>query len=271
MRAGADRRLHDLPRGRRRLLRRLDPGARRRQPARSTSGCTTSRRGADDPRRSVDDSPFGGGAGMVLMPEPLFRCVEAVRRPAPAAVPADARRPALRPVGGRRAGGLRTAALAAGSRCCAGATRGWTSGWPTTWSTASCRWATTCWPAGSWRRWWWSRRWPGCCPTCWATRTRRADESFSERAARVPPVHPAGRRSGAGRCPRCCARATTARWRPGGAPRRSLRTAERRPDLLERLVRASALERQRRAGPGRARLRCSVRHCADRAAPTEPE
>jgi tRNA (guanine37-N1)-methyltransferase len=36
------------------------------------------RRGADDPRRSVDDSPFGGGAGMVLMPEPLFRCVEAV-------------------------------------------------------------------------------------------------------------------------------------------------------------------------------------------------
>jgi tRNA (guanine37-N1)-methyltransferase len=36
------------------------------------------RQGADEPRRSVDDSPFGGGAGMVLMPEPLFRCVEAV-------------------------------------------------------------------------------------------------------------------------------------------------------------------------------------------------
>ncbi|HTU38970.1 MAG TPA: tRNA (guanine(37)-N(1))-methyltransferase [Acidimicrobiales bacterium] len=36
------------------------------------------RQGADDPRRSVDDSPFGGGAGMVLMPEPLFRSVESV-------------------------------------------------------------------------------------------------------------------------------------------------------------------------------------------------
>jgi len=36
------------------------------------------RDGADDPRRSVDDSPFGGGAGMVLMPEPLFRSVESV-------------------------------------------------------------------------------------------------------------------------------------------------------------------------------------------------
>ncbi len=36
------------------------------------------RDGADDARRSVDDSPFGGGAGMVLTPEPIFRCVEAV-------------------------------------------------------------------------------------------------------------------------------------------------------------------------------------------------
>lgn len=36
------------------------------------------RRGASDPRRSVDDSPFGGGAGMVLAPEPVFAAVEAV-------------------------------------------------------------------------------------------------------------------------------------------------------------------------------------------------
>jgi tRNA (guanine37-N1)-methyltransferase len=36
------------------------------------------RAGATDPRRSVDDSPFGGGAGMVLMAEPLFRAVESV-------------------------------------------------------------------------------------------------------------------------------------------------------------------------------------------------
>jgi tRNA (guanine37-N1)-methyltransferase len=27
--------------------------------------------------RSVDDAPYGGGAGMVLMPEPVFACVEA--------------------------------------------------------------------------------------------------------------------------------------------------------------------------------------------------
>ena len=38
---------------------------------------------ADDPHRSVDDAPFGGGAGMVLMAEPAFRAVEAVEPPRP--------------------------------------------------------------------------------------------------------------------------------------------------------------------------------------------
>lgn len=51
------------------------------------------RSGADDPRRSVDDAPFGGGAGMVLAPEPLFAVVEAEQPPRPLLL--------LRP-GGRR-------------------------------------------------------------------------------------------------------------------------------------------------------------------------
>jgi tRNA (guanine37-N1)-methyltransferase len=36
-----------------------------------------------DPHRTVDDSPFGGGAGMVLMPEPIFAAVEAAEPPRP--------------------------------------------------------------------------------------------------------------------------------------------------------------------------------------------
>lgn len=36
------------------------------------------REGATDAHRSVDDAPFGGGAGMVLTPEPVFASVEAV-------------------------------------------------------------------------------------------------------------------------------------------------------------------------------------------------
>ena len=32
-----------------------------------------------DRHRQVDDAPFGGGAGMVLMPEPIFAAVKAVR------------------------------------------------------------------------------------------------------------------------------------------------------------------------------------------------
>jgi tRNA (guanine37-N1)-methyltransferase len=55
------------------------------------------RAGAGDPRRSVDDAPFGGGAGMVLACGPLFAAVEA----------ADAAGPIARPLlllspGGRR-------------------------------------------------------------------------------------------------------------------------------------------------------------------------
>jgi tRNA (guanine37-N1)-methyltransferase len=36
-----------------------------------------------DPHRSVDDAPFGGGAGMVLAPEPIFGAVEQVDPPRP--------------------------------------------------------------------------------------------------------------------------------------------------------------------------------------------
>lgn len=41
------------------------------------------RAGAGDPHRSVDDAPFGGGAGMVMMPEPLFNAVEQADPPRP--------------------------------------------------------------------------------------------------------------------------------------------------------------------------------------------
>ena len=41
------------------------------------------RSAATDPHRSVDDAPFGGGAGMVLMAEPIFGAVESVRPPRP--------------------------------------------------------------------------------------------------------------------------------------------------------------------------------------------
>lgn len=35
---------------------------------------------ADDNYRTVDDYPFGGGTGMVLKPEPIFRAVESVKQ-----------------------------------------------------------------------------------------------------------------------------------------------------------------------------------------------
>ena len=94
--------------------------------------CTT------DVHRTVDDAPFGGGAGMVMMPEPMFAAVEAVQPP----------RPLLLALGRRAAASIRRARAssptAAASRCCAAATKASTSASPTTAATASCRSATTC-------------------------------------------------------------------------------------------------------------------------------
>lgn len=43
--------------------------------------------------RSVDDAPFGGGAGMVLMPEPIFAAVESVPAPRPLLLMSPSGRP----------------------------------------------------------------------------------------------------------------------------------------------------------------------------------
>ncbi len=60
---------------------------------------------ATDRHRSVDDTPFGGGAGMVMRPEPLFDAVDAAAPPRPLL---------LLSAGGRRLDQRWAAELAAG-------------------------------------------------------------------------------------------------------------------------------------------------------------
>jgi tRNA (guanine37-N1)-methyltransferase len=55
---------------------------------------------ATDKHKSVDDRPFGGGEGMVLKPEPLFRAVEHIY----AARPGSKRRVILLSPQGRKLG-----------------------------------------------------------------------------------------------------------------------------------------------------------------------
>jgi tRNA (guanine37-N1)-methyltransferase len=35
---------------------------------------------ATDRHRTIDDTPFGGGAGMILKPEPVFACIESLKQ-----------------------------------------------------------------------------------------------------------------------------------------------------------------------------------------------
>ena len=45
--------------------------------------CHNLRDFTDDPHQKVDDRPYGGGDGMVLKPEPIFRAVESILAASP--------------------------------------------------------------------------------------------------------------------------------------------------------------------------------------------
>lgn len=45
--------------------------------------CHDPRHHTTDIHRTIDDSPFGGSAGMLMRPEPIFACVEAIDPPRP--------------------------------------------------------------------------------------------------------------------------------------------------------------------------------------------
>ena len=125
--------------------------------------------------------------------------------------------------GGRRfdQAWLATWPAATGSACCADATRASTTGSASTSSTASCRSATSCSAGGE----------VAACVVIEAVdaaaarrdgqRRRPAERELRRptRPARGAAVHPAGRRSAAGRCPTCCAAAITPAS-PAGAGRR---------------------------------------------------
>ena len=162
------------------------------------------RSGATDPHRSVDDSPFGGGAGMVLAPGPGLS-------------PPWRRRPRCgRSTCSARAGGVSTRPWPgswprsrAASRCCAAATREWTSGWPSTWSTASCASGDYVLAGGEAAALVVVEAVARLVPGVHGQPGFRRGGELHRRVARVPALHPAGRVPGLGR----------PRGPPVGAPR----------------------------------------------------
>ena len=190
------------------------------------------RRWTHDRHRTVDDTPYGGGAGMVMKPEPWGEALDAVAaaaRPSSSPRPAGSRsRQALaRELATQRAPRLRVRALRghrpAGHRARRHARRG-AGGLAGRLRPQRGRGRR----AGDHRG--------GRAPAARLHGQRRVAGGGVARGrpAGVPRLHQAGQRGAGATSPRCCCRATTARiaaWRREQAVRR---TAERRPDLLPR-------------------------------------
>jgi tRNA (guanine37-N1)-methyltransferase len=123
-----------------------------------------------DRHRTVDDTPYGGGAGMVMKPEPWGEALDALRaRRGATPGRADARRRAVHQA--------LAAELAARARWCspADATRASTSGCSTTPRPDAVREVSLgdyVLNGGEVAALASSRRWCGCCPGSWATRSR---------------------------------------------------------------------------------------------------
>mgnify|MGYP003694368917 CR=1 FL=1 len=170
-----------------------------------------------DRHRVVDDVPYGGGPGMVLKPDPIFRALDAIeaergtpltvimtspqggaftQAEARAAEPARARRAAVRALrrvrrSRARAGdrGIVDRRLRADRRRTAGA------GHPRRRSRGSCR---------AWS----------------ATSSRSVEDSFSRGLLDFPQFTRPAEIGDASACPTCCCRATTRRFGAGGSGRR---------------------------------------------------
>ena len=186
------------------------------------------REATDDVHRTVDDTPFGGGAGMVLRAEPILRTIEEtpdLARPVIALTPS-----------GRTFDHAVAKELSALARLHS--------------AVRSLRGFRPAGPGPRGRRRGLARRFrprrrgtrgPVRDRGGRATSTRGSGQRRVERGRVIQPTDSSSTPSTPNRracadatCPRSCVRATTPASRAGAGPRRSRRTLARRPDLIER-------------------------------------
>ncbi len=204
------------------------------------------RDGSDDARRTVDDSPFGGGAGMVLMAEPVFRCVESVE---------DLPRPLfLLAPGGRRFDQSVAEELAAlagpdgrgGFSLLCGRYEGMDQRVGDHLVDGELSVGDYVLAGGELAALVVIEAVARLLPDVLGNEESSTFESFADGLLEHPQYTRPADFPGVGGAQRACARATMPPWPPGGAPKAAfLRTADRRPDLAAR-----APPRARSAGRG---------------------
>ena len=190
-----------------------------------------------DVHRTVDDSPFGGGAGMVLMPEPVFAAVEAVDPPRPLLYLSPA---------GRRFDQARARELAAldGFSLLCGRYEGVDERVREHLVDDELSIGDYVLGGGEVAAMVVLEAVGRLVPGVMGNETSADDECFSRRPARVPALHPTGGAAGLGRAGGPAVRRSRAgrTVAPGPGPRP---TVDRRPDLLEARAAACATTRRR--------------------------
>ena len=186
---------------------------------------------ATDPHRSVDDAPFGGGAGMVLGPEPVFEAVERV-----AASPEGLPRPLvlLSPSGRRFDQGVahRLAESAGGFSLLCGRYEGVDQRVADHLVDEELSIGDFVLAGGELAALVVIEAVARLLPGVLGNERSTGDESFSIGLLEYPQyTRPAT--SGVGTCPTCSAPATTGGWRRWRRAQSVVRTLHRRPDLIE--------------------------------------
>ena len=117
--------------------------------------------------RRVDDRPFGGGPGMVMMAEPLERCLNHIREQRGEALDTQAPLVLFSPIGRKlNHAEVEGWSASAGAILLCGPTKGWTSDSSMRMSPCSRAWAILCCRVAKLRRWRCWMPWPACSQGC---------------------------------------------------------------------------------------------------------
>lgn len=182
-----------------------------------------------DKHRRVDDTPYGGGKGMLMQAEPIYRCYEAVCEDFGARPHVIFMSPQGKPFTEKRA--IELSQMEHILILCGHYEGAGSAGSLMRSSMRRSALATMCSPAASWGPWWWWMQSGVCARASWQTRAVTRTRATTTACWNIP-ITPVRRYGMDGRCPEVLQNGNHAKidqWRREKSLENTLR---KRPDLL---------------------------------------